>query len=78
MAQTLTPIMTGAEVITRPTIFILATGTEIRCDPSDPASLDAVEAAIHDAARRRGIRWQGHVHVGSPSTWRHRSHSVLP
>ncbi len=51
----LTPIMAGAEAMDRVWICTLLTGGEVRIDPKDAASLDAAEAAIIEAAVRKGI-----------------------
>ena len=52
----LQPIIQGADIMTRPVRFGLATGRwdYVTCDPESHASLDAAEAAIRDAARRMG------------------------
>ena len=53
--MTLDPIMTDAEIMLRPVLFLLTTGETVRCDPTSLASLDTAERSIIAAAQRMGI-----------------------
>jgi myo-inositol catabolism protein IolC len=53
-AKTFQPIMQGAEVLTRPTKFALATGQYVICNPLKLSSLDTAEQMIRDAVAVMG------------------------